>query len=205
GTLKLLAALAEESTRSADPDYCEELADQIEQLLPVIARLRREAQFAPKSICATAGPSSGILNEHCDLPSPSSETASSRSRSVIRPSTQRCGSGSSSNKTSTQTGSLSTFDIVDRTKPEDEQRFLLSGKVPVVHSQTCPTGCPPVLQSELGDEGPDQAIALPRDDPFLNLDETDVPEFEDFMRELDQYSDPAKWCMTHGYATTGCN
>jgi hypothetical protein len=95
GTLQLLSALAEESTLSADPDYCEELADQLEQLLPVIARLRRGTQSAPKPICATAGPSSRDLNDCRNLPPSSSEFASNRSSSMIRPRAQGCGSGSS--------------------------------------------------------------------------------------------------------------
>ncbi|KAF1925191.1 uncharacterized protein M421DRAFT_400187 [Didymella exigua CBS 183.55] len=117
--LGLLTNLAEESALSADLDYCNWLADEIEQLHPTVTRLHQGTRRAPKLNCASVGSSTNILNDGHNLQSPSSETASSKSSSVIRPSTQGYRSGSSSNGLSTQVGSLSTVDIMDYTKSDD--------------------------------------------------------------------------------------
>lgn len=190
GTLKLLSALAKESTLSADPNYCEELADQLEQLLPIIASLRREAQTALNSSNTSAGPVPTILNERRDSVPPSSETTSNTSSSIIRPSTQGCESCSSSDEISTQTGSQFTFDIMDSTKPDDKHQDLLSGEVPNVHFEICPSGNPSMLEIE--DKGADQVVALAYDDPTFNHGGTSVPDFEEFLRNLDQDTEPAK-------------
>lgn len=171
--MQLVTSLAEESARIADSVYCGELADQVEeQLFSVIANLRQNAEHAPNQTVTSIGSSPETSNERYDIPSPGSETASSRSRSAIRPSTHGRRSGSSSYEISTATTSVFTLEIVDGTQHDDRHRTPLSGIAPAIHSDICyPSGS-------------DQAVARPCDDPASDANGADEFRFEDFVHDL---------------------